>query len=208
LPKPILTTNRSAIINNAGTRYSYSPNILALKEAINQKRESIAFVGTPCQIRAIRKLEMVGLKKYAGPLAMSIGLMCSECFHYEGLVKKHIQGKLGIDPRDVRKMNIKGKMLVQTGDTVVTIPLAEAKEYARRSCTFCNDFSSELADISAGGLGLEGYTFTVVRTEKGDRLLSGVMESGFLDTEPLEKDSSALNLLARLSNKKRKQQGS
>ena len=105
-------------------------------------------------------------------------------------------------------MNIKGKILVQTGDTVVTIPLAEAKEYARRSCTFCNDFSSELADISAGGLGLEGYTFTVVRTEKGDRLLSGVMESGFLDTEPLEKDSSALNLLARLSNKKRKQQGS
>ncbi len=205
-PIPTVATTPEEILRAAGTRYSYSANILALKEAVDQKREKVAFVGTPCQIRAIRKLQMAGLKKYAGPLTISIGLMCSECFNYEGLVSEHIQRKLSINPQDVRKINIKGKMLVQTRDDVVTIPLVEAKEYARRPCTLCNDFSSEFADISAGGLGLEGYTFTVARTEKGDHLLSRAMENSFLEIEPLEENSPALNLLVRLSKKKRKQQ--
>ncbi len=46
----------------AGTRYSYSPNILALSEAVKSKKTSVAFVGTPCQIRALRRVQMAGLK--------------------------------------------------------------------------------------------------------------------------------------------------
>jgi len=61
IPKLVITSEE--VLECAGTRYCYSPNILALTEAIKQKKTSIAFVGTPCQIHAIRKMQMFGLKK-------------------------------------------------------------------------------------------------------------------------------------------------
>jgi coenzyme F420 hydrogenase subunit beta len=203
-PVPKLATTPEEVLESAGTRYSYSPNLLALAEGIKQKRSSIAFVGTPCQIRAIRKMQMSGLKKYTAPLKFLIGLMCSECFIYEGLMEKHIHEKLGLNLENIVKINIKGKMLVATKSEVKTIPLAEVKQYARRSCSFCDDFSSELADVSVGGLGLEGWTFVVIRTKEGEEVFEAAEKSGALKTRPVGKDESALNLLVKLSAKKRK----
>ncbi|MGQ9566382.1 MAG: coenzyme F420 hydrogenase/dehydrogenase beta subunit N-terminal domain-containing protein, partial [Candidatus Bathyarchaeales archaeon] len=97
LPFPMLATSTEAILRGAGTKYTYSPNILALADAIKQKKTSIAFVGTPCQIHAIRKMQMAGLKKYTTPIKYLIGLLCSECFTYDGLMEKHIHEKLGIN---------------------------------------------------------------------------------------------------------------
>jgi len=203
-PVPTLATTPKEILEGAGTRYSYSPNIYGLAEGIKHKKASIAFVGTPCQIHAIRKLQMFGLKKYTAPLKFLIGLMCSECFAYEGLMEKHIHETLGINLNDVRKMNIKGKMLVTTKSGVKTIPLVEVKQYARKSCRFCDDFSSELADISTGGLGLNGWTFTIIRTEKGEELFSSAEKAGFLNVKTVDEEPYALNLLVKLSKKKRK----
>jgi coenzyme F420 hydrogenase subunit beta len=203
-PTPKLATTPMEVLESAGTRYTYSPNILALAEAVKQKRQSIAFVGTPCQIRAIRKMQMAGLKKYTAPLKLLIGLMCSECFTYEGLMEKYIHEKLGINLNNITKINIKGKMLVTTKSNVKAIPLMEVKEYARKSCSFCNDFSSELADISAGGLGLDGWTFVVIRTKEGEEFFEAAEKAGVLETRSVEKNEPALSLLVKLSAKKRK----
>ena len=207
-PIPKLAITPQEILGCAGTRYSYSPNILALDEAIKQKKTSIAFVGTPCQIRAIRKMQMLGLKKYTKTVKFLIGLRCSECFTYEGLIEKQIHKTLGLSLNDVRKMNIKRKILVKTKSEVRTVPLAEAKQYARKSCRFCDDFSSELADISTGGLGLDGWTFTIVRTEKGEELLSGAERAGVIKTKDSNEEPNALRLLHKLSKKKRQSSGS
>jgi len=202
-PAPKLATTPEEILKCAGTRYSYSPSILALSEAVKQKKANMAFVGTPCEIRAIRKMQMAGLKRYSAPLKFLIGLMCSECFTYEGLMKKHIHEKLGLSLGNIRKMNIKGKMFVTTESGVQTISLAEAKQHARKSCRFCDDFSSELADVSAGGLGLEGWTFVVIRTKEGEELFENAEKSGALMTRPVEQNEPASNLLVKLSRKKR-----
>ncbi len=203
-PIPKLAIAPQEILGCAGTRYSYSPNILALDEVIKQKKTSITFVGTPCQIRAIRKMQMLGLKKYTKPVKFLIGLMCSECFTYEGLVEKQIRETLGISLNDVRKINIKGKILVKTKSEVRTLPLVEAKRYARKSCRFCDDFSSELADISTGGLGLNGWTFTIIRTEKGEELFSRAEKAGCINVKTGDEGKNALHLLTKLSRKKRK----
>ncbi len=202
-PSPKLATSLKEILECAGTRYSYSPNILALADGLKQKKANIAFVGTPCQIRAIRKMQMAGLKKYTAPLKFVIGLMCSECFNYEGLMENHIQKTLGINLNDIKKMNIKGKMLVTTKSGVQAIPLAEVKQYTRKSCSFCDDFSSELADISTGGLGLDGWTFTIIRTEKGEELFSNAEKAGAIKTRNVNEEANALNLLTKLSKKKK-----
>lgn len=203
-PAPKLATTTPQIIECAGTRYCYSPNILALAEAAIQKNVETAFVGTPCQIRALRKIQMFGLKKYTKPLQFLIGLMCSECFTYQGLMEEYIHQKLGLDLRDIEKMNIKGKILVKTESGIKTIPLAEAKSYSRESCNYCDDFSSELADISAGGLGLEGWTFIIIRTENGEEIFSKAVKAGVIHTKPVEKEDFPYRLLLKLSKKKRK----
>jgi len=200
---PKIATTSKGILETAGTRYFYSPNILALPEATKQKKTKIAFVGTPCQIRAVRKLQLAGLKKLVNPLSFVIGLMCSECFVYEELAEKYLKETLSVSLNSIKKMNIKGKMIVTTDLGVKTIPLAEIKQYARRNCQFCSDFSSELADISVGGLGLEGWTFTIIRTEKGQEFFSKAEAAGILNVRSVNEEPNALNLLNKLSKKKR-----
>ena len=208
-PVPRLATTPEEVLECGGTRYSYSPNLLAFREGVKDKKKGLAFVGTPCQVRAIRKIQMVPLKKYANPLKLTIGLMCTECFTYEGLMENQIQDRMGINLGDVKKINIKGKILVTTkSGEVKAITLADAKQYTRRSCLLCPDFSSELADISVGGLGLSGWTFTIIRTEWGEELFENAQKKGILRTKPLEQEKKAFDLLVRLSRKKRKTAGS
>jgi coenzyme F420 hydrogenase subunit beta len=202
-PIPKVATTTQDILDAAGTKYFCSPNVLALPEARKQKKTSSAFVGTPCQIHAIRNMQMAGLKRLTGPVKFTIGLMCSECFVYDGLMEEHIHGKLGIAPSDIRKMNIKGKMIVTTDSGVTAIPLADVKQYVRKSCGVCDDFSSELADISVGGLGLDGWTFTIIRSEKGEELFANAEKAGYIKTKPLEEASFSLTLLSKLTKKKR-----
>ncbi len=201
---PKLAESVKEIIESAGTRYTYSPNMLALRDAIDLKKESLAFVGTPCQIQAVRRIQALPLNRYAKRLNFTVGVFCSECFSYDGLVNKLIKEGLGINPTEVKKMNIKGKLIISTvnGD-VQTVSLKEAKKYASNCVSSCSDFSAELADISVGGLGLDGWTFTILRTERGENLFEEAETKGLLETKPVEPTSRALSLLVKLSRKKR-----
>lgn len=200
LPTPLIVTQNEEIIDTAGTRYTYSPNILAFKQAINDGLKKIAFVGTPCQIHAIRRIQKNKLKKYSNPLVFTIGLFCSESFSYHGLMIEKIQKRMGINLNDVVKMNIKGKMLIylKNGD-VVKIPLKEIKEYVGQKCRHCTDFSAEFADISLGGIGLNQMTLTIVRTDRGQEVFNHIMDNNTLEFEPLDKHPTSLKLLKRLS---------
>jgi coenzyme F420 hydrogenase subunit beta len=80
--------------------------------------------------------------------------------------------------------------------------LSIAKQYTRTGCHHCRDFSAELADISAGGLGLNGWTFIILRTQKGEEIFNGAVNAGFLRTKPVEEEPFALSLLTKLSKKK------
>jgi coenzyme F420 hydrogenase subunit beta len=201
-PVAKLALTPEEVLRCSGTRYSCSPNLPALAEALKQERTSLAFVGTPCQIQAVRKMQMLGLR-LAAHVKLLIGLMCTECFSYEGLMEKLIGKKLGVDLGEVKSMNIKGKIIVtlKSGASRI-ISLSEAKEYAQKGCALCSDFSSELADVSAGGLGLEGSTLIVIRTKEGKSLVKSAEREGVLIAKPPKKDEPALNLLVRLSARK------
>lgn len=145
---------------------------------------------------------MNNLRQMSAPIKYLVGLMCSECFDYEGLMEAYIKGKLGISLNEITKMNIKGKMLVTTPKGTTAIPLGDIKQYAKSSCSVCEDFSSELADISVGGLGLDGWTFTIIRTEKGEELFSNAEKAGFLESKPIEEGAFSKGLLLKLTKKK------
>lgn len=200
---PLLALSRKDLLRSAGTRYTYSPNLLAFRSGVQKKIASLAFVGTPCQICAIRRIQALPLKKYSSALKIAIGLFCSESFTYDGLVKFFLQSKMGIDPKDVEKINIKGKFLIKMrSGEVKAVPLKDVKEYACSFCSACPDFSAELADISVGGLGLEGWTLTIVRTEVGEDALKRAESKGMLEVKALG-DSKILELLTKMSKRKR-----
>lgn len=203
-PVPKLALAVDDLLACAGTRYTYSPNMLALGEAVQRKSSNLAFVGTPCQINAIRKMQMVPLRKFSSAVKMLIGLFCSESFTYEGLVRNCIQEELGVDPSDVEKINIKGKVLVETSSGQTrAIPIKQARKYVS-NCALCPDFSAELADISVGGLGLEGWTLTIIRTERGEELFQRAESARALNVRSVEKEKRILDLLARISRRKRR----
>jgi coenzyme F420 hydrogenase subunit beta len=204
-PVPKLALTSQEILEGAGTRYCYSPNLLAFQDGVKDGKKSLAFVGTPCQIHAIRKIEMVPLKKYSNCLDFTVGLMCTESFSYNGFFEEYLKNDLGINLKEINKTNIKGKILISlnSGETL-TIPLSEAKQYVRKGCSLCNDFSAELADISAGGLGLENWTFVIVRTEKGASVLNQALKDGAIRIRSIEEEPFSKNLLLKLSKKKRK----
>jgi coenzyme F420 hydrogenase subunit beta len=144
------------------------------------------------------------LNKYVEKLKLTIGLMCSGSFSYEGLVENHIKGKLGINPSDISKINIKGNVLLtmNSGETE-TIPLKKARRYIRASCLTCTDFSAELADVSVGGLGLNGWSLVITRTETAEKLFTAAVNAGLLEVKPIEKEKRSLELLINLSRRQR-----
>jgi len=124
-PRPKLAKNSKEILRCAGTRYFYSPGLLSLRQAFKLKKKKIAFIGTPCQINAIRKMQQSEEKKFTSSIKILIGLMCSVCFNYEGLIENYLKNKYKTGLIDLKKMNIKRKLLLQTSKSLKTVPLSE-----------------------------------------------------------------------------------
>jgi coenzyme F420 hydrogenase subunit beta len=204
LPRPILARSSEEAVEAAGSRYCYSAGITILSDAAEEGLKQLAFVGLPCQVLALRKMQSIGLKKIVGRIKLIIGLFCSESFTYEGLVQKKISQEMGVNLNDITKMNIKGAMQIRLKNGQMReIPLKELHQYAEPFCRSCDDFSSELADISLGGVGLENETFIIPRTEVGRTFLEEAVKMGTIDLVHPPKEKAALGLLIRLSKSKR-----
>ena len=223
-PKPKVVTTVDDAIKSASSWYTYSPNNLALAEAAELGLTRVAFVGVPCQITPVRKMQLADpsfldngkkkekhldrqrgfLKGFGERVALNVGLLCSEVFTFDELMLDAVEGQMGIPLADIKKFNVKGKILIDKKDGErVEMNLREAQEYARPECHHCGDFSAELADISCGGVGATDWTITVLRTEKGERVFDSMVEEGLLDVKPIEEFETSLKVFLRLARKQR-----
>lgn len=204
---PAVATTREEVLATAGSRYTYSANPLAMKEAERRGLKNLALVGMSCQASINGTLSARNVAKYRRRVAITIGLLCSKSFTYDGMMTGKIQNELGIPLTDVSKVNVKGKFILwrtSTGEQV-DIPLKECHPFTRDGCKLCPDFAAEHADISTGGLGqLDGWTLTVVRTERGAEWLEGLREAGMITVRPGAEDPNALALMEKLAAKSRK----
>ncbi|MEM2876356.1 MAG: Coenzyme F420 hydrogenase/dehydrogenase, beta subunit C-terminal domain, partial [Candidatus Bathyarchaeia archaeon] len=128
---------------------------------------------------------------------------CSECFDYHGLIEKHLKEELGLNPVEIMKMNIKGRMIIDLRSGRVEVPLKRLKAYTIHGCESCPDFSAEFADVSAGGVGLEGWTLTVIRSVRGEEIFNLALGDRLIEAKPVEKDSKVVELLLKLTKNKR-----
>jgi len=199
---PMLAKSKDEILSSAGSRYAYSPNLLALRDAVSHDCRRIAFVGVPCQIEALRRIQILPVKRYAERLSFAVGLFCGGCFSYDGLAGM-LRDLLGLNPNDALRVRIKGEIAVLTvhGDER-HVSLRDARGYFRRCNLTCTDFSAELADVSVGGIGLEGWTVTVLRSSVGEGLFDDAASMGLLEVR--DADMETIRLLVRASRRKRR----
>ena len=102
-------------------------------------------------------------------------------------------------------MNVKGKLLfyTDTGDEVI-YSLKDAQQFTRPGCLRCPDFAAEHADISFGGLGQsEGWTLSIVRTERGQDIWDRATADGVIEHRPGAEDPKAVELMFKLAAKSR-----
>jgi coenzyme F420-reducing hydrogenase beta subunit/ferredoxin len=175
--KAALVDETKSILQAKGTKYVRICIIAPLLEALEIGRKRVAVVGTPCQMRTVRKLQRQGyfLEKFPDAQIFQIGLFCFESFDY-GSLKSRVIELFGIDLDSAEKMQIaRGKFIVTAEGKEYSCRVRELGDAVREGCAFCGDLVSRLADISIGSIGSEeGYSTVIVRSERGEMLLDAV----------------------------------
>jgi len=202
-----LATTPEQVLTSARSRYSYQPNTLALVEAMEKGIAPLAVVGVPCQVDGVRQQQYSSIRLdvaewYRENISLVIGLFCSEAFTEEGI--EWLAKDLGVPKREIANINIKGRLEIKLRDgREETRSLKAFGKYARPACLYCMDYAADNADIGLGGIGLDGWTFTVIRTEAGHQAWRALVEAGWVEVKELEELPKSKELLTRLSRYKR-----
>jgi coenzyme F420 hydrogenase subunit beta len=202
---PAVARTRAEVLATAGSRYTYSANPLAYRDAVEAGAERIALVGMSCQasVPAVMSARKAG--KVARRLSLSIGLLCSKTFD-DAIFDELFAAKYGLARAEIAKINIKGVFQIWTRDGGYhEVPLKEGHPWTRQGCNLCPDFAAEHADISTGGIGAFGdWTLTIVRTDQGRDVMAGMAADGAIETRPGDDDPGALELLRKLARVSRR----
>jgi coenzyme F420 hydrogenase subunit beta len=202
---PGVARTREEVLASAGSRYTYSANLLAYGQAIESGAEKLALVGMGCQT----SMPPVMLARKGGKVpkkfALSIGLMCSKTFD-DAIFPELLEARYGLKRDQIVKMNIKGVLQLWMRDGGYhEVPLKECHEWTREGCLACPDFAAEHADISTGGIGAyNDWTLTMVRTDTGREVIGGMVADGVIEVRPGDDDPGAIALLRKLSRVSRK----
>jgi coenzyme F420-reducing hydrogenase beta subunit/ferredoxin len=160
------------IIAARGTKYLRVKMMSKLGELIAKGKRKIAIVGTPCEVRAARRIQQILLRDFPDLEITVIGLFCFEAFNYKKL-KEETKRLLGVDIDKAEKTQIhKGKFIVQIDGKEYSCKVRKLNKAIENGCTYCGDFPAWLADISVGSVGSpSGYSTVIVRSGIGKKLL-------------------------------------
>jgi coenzyme F420 hydrogenase subunit beta len=218
---PKIIHDKEDLAKSAGTRYSISSNILPLEDLtqiagiIMEKKGMfdldklrIAFIGTPCQVRAIRKMQFLNVSP-AHVVKYVFGLFCMENFNHEKLFEL-VKAETNEEPSNISRMNIKKNFYITNkSDTVHEVELHKFDDAVRSSCHECDEFTGRFSDISFGGSGaVQKNNMIIIRTEKGQALINTLISEGYIQqflpktmTLPVWKGKK-LGLLKRMTTNK------
>jgi coenzyme F420 hydrogenase subunit beta len=193
------------VLRAAGSRYTYSANTLAIKQAQEEGISRLALVGMSCQSSVLPIMWKRKVGKIGKPFLFNIGLLCSKTFD-DAIFEELFLAKYGLKKEEMVKMNIKGAFQIWMKDgSFHEIDLKECHQWTREGCKTCPDFAAEHADISTGGIGEDNaWTLCVVRTDLGVEVMNRMIADGTVTSRPAETDLTAMKLLKLLSTVSRR----
>jgi len=204
-PLPIFVENEEELLKTAGTKYTNVPLLKIFYDAKDHKK--IAVVGTPCIMKALKKISILPLNKpFFDNIALKIGVFCMESFDYHKIVEL-LKNEFQVFPSDIKKMDIdKGKFIIyDQASNISKIPIKRIKKYGRFGCFFCDDLTAEYADISVGSIGSEpGWSTVIIRTKKGDEFCQKAFDMNLISKKEIREDDESFKVLSRIANSKHK----
>lgn len=222
--RAVVATSRERLLSAAGSHWAetshlahvgaeystYVSVIPTIRELAPKSVIRLAVVGTPCQIEAIRKMQVLRILP-ADVVTFTVGLFCMQSFALNELMEKEFARKHQVNINDVTRMNIKEDFMLRLKSGITLhIPLEEVESIARPACLACTDFANEYADISVGGLGSpDGFTTTLLRTIGGKRVFTEAARKGYLTEKDKDivvdraEKSRILGLVQAAAEKKR-----
>ena len=205
-PEPMVAMTADEIIAAAGTKYTFSPNVMMLKKAVRQYGlEKVGTVGIPCQVMGIRKMQSYpfGVRFLADKIKLLVGIYCMENFPFASL-ETFVNEKLGLSTDLVEKMDIgKGKLWIYTQDATFSLPLKETHGYEQAGCNICKDYVATLADVSTGSVGSpDGWSTVITRTDAGDTVFQQAVDAGVFEIKDIGSVKPGLPLLEKLAKSK------
>jgi coenzyme F420 hydrogenase subunit beta len=193
--KAVVATTREELLQAAGSQFEESPHleevgkgyttyvpvVKSIQDIAPKKVRKLAVVGTPCQIDAIRKMQILQITP-SDMVTFAIGLFCMQCFEVGNLMEKEVIKSHKIKVEDIARVNIKEDFVLKMKSGItIHIPLKEIEEIARPACLACRLFANDFADISVGGLGSpDGYTTVLIRSIKGKEMFADALYNGGL----------------------------
>ena len=203
-PQPFIAKTPEEVLAAQGSKYCLVQTNMILRtlnEAKN-KNKRFAFVGLPCQVQGLRKMQQQGLCKN---VSLVIGLFCGWNMSYKGT--EYILDKFSIDKKNVTQLKYRagkwpGGFFVGTNGYDKTDIAHNSKGitleksaydfpnmmFIPKRCIVCSDYMSEYADISVGDCWINGYkssSSVLLRTALGEDIYKRAVDSGVICHAPI-----------------------
>ena len=186
---------------------TYAASIHELEPVVREGLRRVAFVGTPCQIKTMRKMEALGVVP-SESIKYSLGLFCTGNFAFGPAERRRLEEIGDFRWEAVVRVNVKDTLQVHLNDGAKRrIALDDIDFMKRYACRYCIDYAAEYADIAFGGIGAaDGWTTVITRTPLGRAILHDALGS---DLETFSYDdnpryaSEALQAVQACSDRKK-----
>ncbi len=188
-----------------GEIHKFSTYTHSIPKLNHYKFKKLAVVGTPCQLYTIRCMQDLGVTPSQN-IEICLGLFCFENFLFDETQIEKFEKDFNVKFNDIEKINIKEDLIFRLKDgNIIHIPFNHLDDYMRPACHACDDFTNIYADISFGGLGSpDKYTTVIIRTKKGQKVISDAIDEGVIKTLELNdtKKKKMKELIAQFSQSK------
>lgn len=202
LPRPTVAHNRKEVLSCAGSKYTAAPTLKALRQTL-QNNKKVAIVGRPCQVTAIRKLQMYDDSPETKNIALVIGLFCLWALDYK---RYSYYLSKQVDLKRIRKIDIpkNDDFIVYTDNGNARVPIDKIKSFIRPTCQLCMDVTAELADISLGSTEWKDeFNTMLVRSETGEKLVKDAVKAKAISIQDFPAEREGILREAVLNKKRR-----
>lgn len=209
-----VNSSRKEVLKNAGSRYSPSAPLTRIDEYLKLDKK-YAFVGKPCDVRALRNYAKVN-KHVDEKILYAFSFFCMGTPSYLG-TDKLIQ-ELGFDKNNIKDLRYRGNgwpgSATAVDDKGNSSSMSYSKswgtitgEFLQPYCRWCADGVGEFADVSCGDAWYlddnlkpkfdeaDGRNVVFARNLKGQELLNEMIEAGVIELNDFSKDIELLKYM-------------
>ncbi|MCK4677323.1 MAG: Coenzyme F420 hydrogenase/dehydrogenase, beta subunit C-terminal domain [Bacteroidales bacterium] len=217
LTKPFIATSKEDVIKASQSKYVIS-SVNELLPEMEAFHGNLAYVGLPCQVHSIRKLQKENHPSVKN-IKYIIAPYCGLNLHFSS-IKSFLRSHGKKNYKDIADIKFRhgewpGNMRVEMKDgSVFQLPKFHSNYlipfHMMKRCLVCVDVANEFTDISVGDAWApvyeergKGFSIVIGRSEKGVEILHKMKEEGIIDLIPVNVEDTVRMHSHMYDNKKR-----